>query len=203
MIYLSNWDLIGGELKSGSTVKAGWVKLVTGNNLLRILSDKPYIRYSHWIPSANAGVDCIGDSCPICKINAEMKAAGQDRPYQSTKKFIMYVYNRITGKIELWDIGKTMMSNIFNEMNDRKDEGKSYSPVTFDLKIRKSDTGTTIKSVDEDIDPAILEELKSYPGIETVTLKLTAEQINELLGGKTLKELFEKDSESDGQVVLD
>ena len=200
------WDNIGTELKTGGKrEKADWLKLVNGNNVIRILT-APYIRYSHWIPSANVGIDCIGKDCPICKINAELREAGQkDKCYSSSKKFLMYVYNRVSGKIELWDIGKTMMSSIFNEMNERKEDGKSFDPTTFDLRIRKADTGTSFKSIDEKLDDAVLEQLASFPNISDVTVKLDQDQIKELLSGKTLKELFAPDADAtteDTEIVL-
>lgn len=201
-VELNAWDNIGNELVTGGRKeRASFVKLVDGNNILRILTE-PYTRYTHWIPSANLSIDCPGKGCPVCKINDELKVQGLDKAYSNQKKFLMYVHNRVSGKIELWDIGKTVMSSVFNEMNDRRDEGKSFNPTSFDLKIRKASTGTTIKSVDNTADDSIIAQLDNMTDIKEVSIKLDNDKVTELLNGKTLKEIFEVAETATDEVVI-
>ena len=199
---MSNWENIGVELQNGGRKsKADFFSMVDGINVLRILTE-PYTRYCHWIPAAKTGVDCIGEDCPICKVNKEFRAAGKDQPYSNSKKFIMYVYNRNSGKIELWDFGKKMMAQLFTEMTDRKDDGKSPNPTTFDLRIRKTGDTVSIKSADEVLDASVLEQLATFKPIEDVSLKLEADVIMQLMEGKRLKEIFAEQNTADSDDVI-
>lgn len=201
-LMIQNWE--NAMLKTTKTQKktidfVDFKKAET--TILRILSDTPYARWSHWVPSQNTGVECIGKDCPICEINRESKKAGQEKPYGQSRKYGVYVYNKNNGKIEVWDFGQTMYEDILSIMSDRRDDGKD---MEFDIRIRNQNGKKKISAVEGDAPPKeVLDDFKDYPPVSERFIHLNKDQMVEFISGKTLKEIFNtKEQEEDNGLVL-
>ena len=198
---MQNWQ----EANMSSGTKGGgdkpdFVKFGAEVTVLRILSETPYARWNHWIPSQRNSIVCSGKDCVVCAINREAKKAGEEKPYGQGKKYAVYVLNKTSNKIEVWDFGQTIFDDILAIMADRKDDGKS---MEFDIRVRK--TGDKYKLTDIEGDAPSTDVMSKYADLAPISerfIHLTNDQTRSFLSGTTLKELFSGGNNQDGGIVI-
>jgi hypothetical protein len=195
-----SWEL---DDKKQQGEKVDFVKLPEGITRVRIVDDAPYGRWTHWMPQFKRSVNCPGQGCPIDKIRAEQKAAGETPSYGIAKRFAIHVINRETGKLEILEQGKTF----FEQLRDlNADEGDLRD---YDIKIRRRGSGLdTSYRIDvseraplSDADKKLLDNKISFPDFFKPH---SIEQINRLLAGETWEAVMSSaaSADSDEEVVI-
>lgn len=203
MITIGWSDVSSKDNPQQGSERLEFITFAEGSTIIRVVDKEPHSRWTHWMNSIKRTINCPGKGCPICNLIAEAKANKETPKYSSTKKHIMHVINRSSGKLELLDQGKTFMEQLLafhQEVGDVR---------TYDIKvIRKgttqNDTTYTLiplpqKPLSED-DEKLLENKIDL--IEW-TKPPTFEQILDLLNGKDPKEVFSNkvDTQEDDEQI--
>lgn len=196
------WNDVNGQKTGGvegQKEKTRYNKLVSGKtHTIRVLDEQPFSRYTHWIQAANEGkgitVDCPGTGCPVCADIKAKKKAGQTQKYNSRKLHAINILNRETGEVEVIDKGKRlfeMLLGLMNEIGDLRG---------YDIKVRVTgtDSDTTYTPIAMPPKPLTDAEkaLQKYD-LNEISLKVTIEQLQMLMNGASLKDVFGIDETTD------
>ncbi len=149
---MSGWDFDSNI--NGNSVKAEFTKFPAGITHIRVISDEPYVRWTHYLPSHKRSVNCPGKGCPICEIRHQQKVNGEPYTYAMSRRLAMNVINRETGKIEIMEQGIGFFQDLRDIMTDLALDGKSLLDV--DIKVRRRGTGKDDTSYRLDVE-------KEYP----------------------------------------
>ena len=177
------------DVKGNESNKVGFLSLPEGITKIRILDQSPYSRWVHWIPSAKTSVSCIGMGCPICEIIKEQKEAKMQPTYSSNKRHAMNVLNRTTGEVEILEQGKTFFEDLLEIMEEKGDLTK------FDIKVKRKGTGLDTKyrldpEEPEELSGEDLKKLDNMVNLEEYFIKITKEQMIEVINGKSLGDVL-------------
>jgi hypothetical protein len=197
------WNDVTGKPNNGEgqKEKTRYNKLVSGKtHTIRVLDEQPFSRYTHWIQAANGGtgltVDCPGAGCPICADIKAKKKAGQTQKYNSRKLHALNILNRETGEVEVIDKGKRlfeMFLGLMNEIGDLRG---------YDIKVRVTGTDSDTTYTPIALPPKPLTDaekaLVKYD-LNEISLKVTNEQMQMLMNGATLKDVFGTDEETNDE----
>lgn len=148
------------DLSSGASK---YLKLVDGDNKLRIVSEPVQFWFSFDAETKTAKK----------YLNAE--AAAMDE--KATKRFAMWVIDRVDGLVKLAEFGPGIMKQIQGHANDA-DYGFDGLPP-YDFKIKK--TGSAL--------------LTKYTVVPLQPSELTESEIEEVAGLQDVKELLSKDAD--------
>jgi len=193
------WNDIKQNSGSNDKPDVNYLSLGEGTHQIRILSEEPYTRWTHWVQSANGGkgltVNCIGKNCPICSEIKAAKANKEKPKYNSRKLHALNVIDRKTGEVAILDKGNALFEQLlglFEEIGD---------PREYDVKIRVSGTGRDTSYVVIPMPATKLTDaekaLEQYDFDEIYT-NLTPEQIQQLIDGATYADIFgDKDNDDD------
>lgn len=196
---MNSWDF------GGSSTKAEFTKFPVGITHVRVIDETPFVRWTHWIPKFNKGVNCPGNGCPICNIRKLQKESGLDYTYGVARRIAINIINRETGKVEIMEQGVNFFNDLRDLMSDLKERGMKLSDV--DIKVRRRGQGKDDTSYRLDID-------KEYPlsdsDVQLVSTKQdlseyfkphTIEQLQRIVNGETWDEVFTKPEEKELVVV--
>lgn len=220
-LQLFGWDDIEDDNNNESI---DFVKFPEGNTTIRIIDEKPYTRWTHWIPQANEGkgasITCIGKGCPICELISQAKANKEKPKYNSRKVHTMRVINRTTGKVEINEQGKMFYQNL-NSIRKEIGDIRCYDVKVIRKGTGKSDTSYTLlplapsgkfemkddryKFIDyDDKDKELVDKDFSF---DEFYVKPDVETILQILDGKPFSEIFgnKDDNEEDieGDIEVD
>ena len=182
-----------------------------------MLDIAPYSRYCHWIPSANngkgVGIDCIGKDCPICKvIQTEKREKLKIRTYNNK---MTHSINVLVKKLGGQDVNEVMVleqgNGLFGQIKDQMtllaQMGMSPDLRNVDIIVNRTGTGfnDTKYSVmvnQMTMKPLSAEEqaLEKYD-LKEIKPKLNADQVIQLMNGKSLEDVCSSESGSDFEEV--
>lgn len=129
-----SWDLDGGQDKTHFTTFA------VGVTRIRVLSEAPHQRWTHWMDQFRRSVTCPGmNICPIDKMRKAERDAEMPETYKAANTFSMYIYNHDAQRLEIMERGKEFMEDLKSVMLDLKERGKKLEDVI--LKVRRTGTG--------------------------------------------------------------
>lgn len=175
-----SWDLDGGQDKTHFTTFA------PGITRIRILSDAPHQRWTHWLNKYRRSVTCPGTYvCPIDKMRKMEREAEMPYTYNSANTFAMNVYNYDAQRLEIMEQGKTFMEDLKAVMLDLKEDGKKLTDVV--LKVRRTGTGRedTKYRIDvdrtEEMDDIVLDAKAKAKNLVEYFKPHTPEQIEQLI----------------------
>lgn len=190
------WDNVGNTGSNNGAKEKKYLKLESGTTTLRVLDEAPGVRWTHWLPEGNEGkgfsVNCAGTDCPVCKIMAEKKRAGQKCKYSSRKLHAINVLNKADNTTYILDQGVKIFNGLKTLLTEMGDLRK------YDVKIVKTGEGFT--NIDYQVFPVfppeeLSAELKTKADAEKHDIDEqikpnTIEEINQLMEGKPLSEVF-------------
>lgn len=172
--------------------------------VVRVLSEEPFSRWTHWINSAKRSFTCLGKGCPVCEIIRNDKANGATARYSSQKKHSLLIWNYGTKQIEILEQGNDFFSDLLTFVQD-PDLGDLRG---YDLKItRKGVKKDTSYTVIPGIKKPICEEAltafnEAQIDLEKYYSAPSHEQMLGVLEGKPLDEVFKAEqSEQQGSDV--
>lgn len=174
----TGWDLDGG------TDKLEFAKFPIGVTRIRVLSQAPHGRWTHWMGQFNRSVTCPGRGCPIDEMRKQQKDADLPYTYNVAQAFAMNIFNHETNRYEIMEQSKTFMQDLKDVMQDLKDDGKALQDVILKVRRRGEKTETTWR-IDVDVEePFSAAEKSAFENMTNLTEYYkphTIMQINELL----------------------
>lgn len=203
---LKGWDIES----TGSGNKVEFTRFPEGLVVVRLVDTVPNMRWTHWINSARASVNCPGKGCPICNIRKQQKANKEPQSPMG-RRLSLQVINRNTGKLEILEQGITFFEDLKIVLQMAVEQDLQIDGV--DLNIRRKGLGKDDTSYRIDLGekyPMTEEDLKL---IEENKIELneyfkpnTPEQIVRILNGESfsevMKESYESEDEED-EIVLE
>lgn len=214
-LQLHGWDDIE---DNNNNDDIDFTKFQEGNTTMRVIDEKPYTRWTHWVPQANEGkgasVTCIGKGCPICELIAQAKANKEKPKYNSRKVHAMRIINRITNKVEVNEQGKLFYQNL-NSIRKEIGDIRCYDIKVIRKGTGKSDTAYTLlplapsgkfemedgkyKFIDfDDKDKELVDKDFNF---DNFYIKPSAEEILDIISGKPFSEIFKKDKEENEEDI--
>ena len=205
-LQLFGWE----DIEDSENNDIDFLKFPEGNTIIRIIDEKPYTRWTHWIPQANEGkgasITCIGKGCPVCEIISQAKANKEKPKYNSRKVHAMRTINRTTGKVEINEQGKMFYQNL-NSIRQAVGDVRAYDIKVIRKGTGKSDTSYTLlplapsgkyemkddkyKFIDyDDKDKELVDnnfsfdEFYAKPDVETILQILDGKSFSEIFGNK-------------------
>lgn len=132
------WTDVGSTEQSN---KIGFVKFNAGQPVVvRFVDEDLVTRWTHWDNVKRRSFTCLGEGCPACEMNAQMKEAGLPKNkwrFSNSKKHTMHIINRDTNQLQLLEQSdgffKTIKTLIENGYAD---------PTGYDMKVIRQGTGT-------------------------------------------------------------
>lgn len=140
----TGWDFDAGQ------DKVNFTKFGVGVSRIRILSQAPKTRWTHWMPKFQRSINCPGRSCPICEIRKQQKANKEKASYDMGRKMSMNIWNYETNRVEVMEQGITFFEDLRDVMSDVKEKGHALDEAI--LKIRRRGTGKDDTTYRIDID---------------------------------------------------
>lgn len=123
------WSEVGNTEGNSNSSEIKYAKLAVGRTRIRMISEEPFSRWSHWIPQANEGkgtsINCPGKGCPICKDISENKKNKTKSKYSSSKSHASNIYVKehflngtITniGEVQILDKGNKIYGALYEIM---------------------------------------------------------------------------------------
>ena len=214
---LELWSNVGANGGGAEKKEVKYVKFPVGASVIRVLDVPPYSRFTHWIPSANngkgVGIDCIGKDCPICKvIQTEKREKLKIRTYNNK---MTHSINVLVKKLGGQDVNEVMVleqgNGLFGQIKDQMtllaQMGMSPDLRNVDIIVNRTGTGfnDTKYSVmvnQMTMKPLSAEEqaLEKYD-LKEIKPKLNADQVIQLMNGKSLEDVCSSESGSDFEEV--
>lgn len=194
-----SWDLEKGNGGSNED-KLDFTKFPEGITRIRVISEMPHIRWTHWMNQHKRSVNCPGRDCPICTIRKQQKANNESYTYNMTKRFSLLVLNRETGKLEVMEQGITVMEDIRDMKDDL--ERKNLTLQDADLRIKRRGTGKDDTSYRVDIDeeyPLTDDDIRAMEKVTDLNEFFkphTPEQILRLVNGESFEEVMKSDNDN-------
>lgn len=186
------WDLTAG---SGSDKKkAEFANFPEGITRIRVIGNAPFMRWTHWWPTAKRSINCPGRECPICEIRHAQKANKQDYSHNMARRFSINVWNFETTRAEILEQGV----GFFEQLKEMKEEAEKQGGVLQDYMLKVKRKGKTQADTNYrvdllDADSAVVAEVKAK-GEQVDHAEYfkphTPEQILALLNGKPWEEVF-------------
>lgn len=164
--------------------------------VVRVMSEEPISRWSHWIPSAKRSFTCIGKGCPVCEIIKQDKANGATARYGSSKRHSLIVWNYGTQQIEVLEQGNDFFQTLLTFVED-PDLGDIRD---YDIKItrrgtKKDTTYTIIPCAKKNVGSDAEDAYKTCGiDLEKYYAPATNEQMIAILNGKSPEEVFSSDT---------
>ena len=165
--------------------------------VLRVLSEEPISRWSHWIPSVKRSFTCLGKGCPVCEIIKQDKANKANARYSSSKRHSLIVWNYATKRVEVLEQGNDFFQNLLAFVED-PDLGDLRD---YDIKITRRGTGkdtsyTVIPCAKKRVSKEV-EDAFATCGIdlEKYYAPCTSQQMIDILSGKPIEEVFAQTTE--------
>ena len=174
------------QTETQQSEKVNFTKVPEGITKFRVLSEHaPIQRWEHWMPQFQRSVECTGKrTCPICAINARMKANDMPEAYQNRRKLSINIWNYNTNRYEIMEQSMTFMQDLEEVLIDLESDGKKLSDAVVKVKRRGMDTSSKYRiDVDEvrEMEPEVKEAYDNQIDLSEYYLKPTPEQINQLL----------------------
>lgn len=185
------WNDVTAE--GSKTEKIGYTKFEGGGTLIRVLDNEPYSFWSHWLDAQKTSVTCMGKDCPMCAVNAQLRANKEQQKYANSQRHAIRVYNYGTKEMEIMIQGKTFFSNL---LTLHKEVGDITS---YDIKVVRKGTGTdtTYQLLPQapkevEFDEGVIKDVDFAEQFKTPTrLEMIA-----LMEGKTWNEINELDDDA-------
>ena len=220
MITKTDWSNIGvKEDKENKLQEVKYLKFEEGTTIIRLLDDAPVSYYAHWIPHANkgkgCGVACIGKDCPICKVIAQERKLKVEYNKMSYTKPMKHMINVLVKKVNGKDVNEVMLleagNGIFGSIKDQmtllSTMGMSTDLTAIDLIVNRTgkgfgDTKYSVMCNPASIKPLTEEEknLEKYD-LFSVKPELNAEQILQMMDGKSLDEVVNGTTEEENSDI--
>lgn len=186
---LAGWDLNG---STGSGKKNNFTKFPEGITRIRILSDRPHMRWAHWMPQFQRKITCPGFGCPIDEIIKSAKANKTATPYNSTRDYSLVIYNLDKNQREIMQEGVTMFEVLKDAIEEATAEHPGSDISSFVFKIRKkmsSATGKNTWTVTSEAPTPLSDEESTakidMPNFMQLFAPPTIDQVHELLNAPT------------------
>lgn len=200
---MSGWDLETGN-GGGNEDKLDFVTFPEGITRLRIVSDEPHVRWTHWMQNVTENgkgrsITCPGQGCPICTIRKQQKANGENYTYNMSKRFSMLVLNRETEKLEIMEQGITVMEDVRDLRNDLVSDEKSLREVDLKFRRRGMDNDTKYRvDLDEEyqLTDADIRAMEKMVDLGEYFKPHTPEQILRLINGEKIESVMKSDEET-------
>jgi|SRR6185312_12296202 len=141
-----SWDLDAGSDKLEFT------KFPVGVTRIRVLSQAPHGRWTHWANQFKRSITCPGRGCPIDEMRKQQKAAGLPYTYNVAQAFALNIFNYETNRYEVMEQGKTFMQDLKDVMQDLKDNGKTLHDVILKVRRRGTTKDDTNYRIDVDVE---------------------------------------------------
>ena len=195
------WNEVA-NTKSESQSEVEFKTLSEGTHAVRILDDEPLTRWTHWLPSANAGkgcsVTCIGKNCPVCELIKQAKKDKVKTSLSSRKTHAINVLDREDGKVKLIDKGNGLFDALIGVREMLMDDVGDIT--NYDVKIKVTGTGmdTSYVAIPMTAKPLTAEEkaLELYNKEEIFKI-FTAEQIVKLMAGATFADISDDTNDTE------
>ena len=181
------WADIERKSNTNKEDRVPYTKFEAGATTIRILDNEPYSFWSHWLPSQNTSVICMGKGCPICAVIAEEKANKvANKKYSSTQRHAIRIWNYKTNQMEVMIQGKNFFSQLLTLHREVGDI------TTYDIKVIRSGEG---KETSYTVIPSAPSEFGIEEGIEEVNMEELfkapeKDVILQLMEGKTYAEIY-------------
>lgn len=129
-----SWNDVVGEARK--TEKVPYSKFDAGNTMIRIIDNEPYSFWTHWLEKQKTSATCMGRECPMCAVNAQMKANKEAPKYGNSQRHAVRIWNHDTQQMEIMIQGKTFFSQL---LTLHKEVGDI---TTYDIKVVRKGAGT-------------------------------------------------------------
>lgn len=221
-----NWGLNEGTGKdSGNKVKyASFPEGITRIRLLLGEGERPYMRWTHWMPQFKRKLTCPGFGCPIDELIKNAKANKIDPPYNSSKTYAINIYNIDAEEGQILEEGITMVEGLQDAIGEWLEDGDISSNTNLAeliIKVRKKKNSSNktswsftlegieplddkaTKAFEDRIDfteyfkPPTVEQVQQVLLIQESDIKEAQKKYNEILYGVKPKE-EEKEEENLG-----
>jgi len=202
-----------GKETSESGGNAGWIKLVAGDNKVRIVSDI-HMAFKHRLQTSNGWKQFVcpkamnDETCPVCNQAEEWATENEGskklNPYRYTKVFMVAVIDRKDSDLKILEKGKTIFEQLngFIQTPDYCPNGKISDLKEFDVNIKRTGEGLDTKYQVLPMPKAVKltkEELelieKGMPDFSALSMPKTDEQIRDMLGMETTEGVTPKEAE--------
>ena len=197
-----SWDF------DSDNTKVEFTKFPVGITKIRVVDEAPYLRWTHWMNTLKRSINCPGNGCPICEIRKNQKANKMPQTHNMSRRFVINVLNRETGKVEIMEQGVGFFEDLRDLMRDLQEDGKSL--IDVDIKVRRRGTGKDDTSYRLDLDdeyPLTPEEItlvESAVNLREYFKPHTHEQINRVLNGETWEDvMYAKDEEKEEEITIE
>lgn len=129
-----SWNDVGNDGKK--TDKVPYSKFEQGATVIRILDAEPYSFWNHWLDKQKTSAMCIGKDCPMCAVNAQLKANKEQPKYPSSQRHAIRIWNYTTNQMEIMIQGKIFFSQLLTlhkEVGDLRE---------YDIKVVRKGAST-------------------------------------------------------------
>ena len=164
-----NWNLNDNSGNGNGGAKKNFTKFPEGITKIRVLlgeGERPFMRWTHWLPQFERKITCPGFGCPIDELIKTAKANKQTPPYQSNRAFSINIWNYDTGRLEILEEGITMIEILQDALMEALEDNPVAHITDFVLKVRKKKSASTGKNTWtitlDDVVPMNDEEKKAF-----------------------------------------
>jgi len=168
---------------AGNFKKTEYLKLTPGTHIIRIIEEAGRKYYQHWM---GAGVECLGEDCPQCKLNRQIidDIGGEyESAYKEARKVEGFVPRQPRGAVNVLD--RTPIKICTNCGHENRPISNVHPAVCSECgqsilsiephvtnKVKVFSRAATVFEQIDDLDKSVLDENKEPVGVRNFDIAL-------------------------------